>query len=470
MFEQILFEITAKTKTMATLLKNLMALSIILIMSGCSNDDALKRNEDVDNTAPTASSIRISGNLEYGEGLTVSFSYTDDENDTEGNSKTQWYRTEDANGTNKIKIDGGTSTIYTVKVADIGRYLSVEITPIATTGTAQGAAVTSPYTAEITADIRTSYTAKNYNKVVAGFYPSWKSSLLPITAINWDDLTHVIYSFAIPENDGGLNVDDLSNMSDFVSTAHANGVEAFFSIGGAIGSEGFIALSANQTLRNRFVEQVETYAYINNYDGVDIDWEGWGSLGTFDADESQGLRNLLNDLKNALTRHDIKISMDVFPTDWGGKHYTTEMFEHVDWVHIMAYDFEGGWSAAPAHHASLANANQALNYWGNTRGLSKNKMVLGVAFYGKNFSEPSNINGNTVFNVAYRDILASNPNAHLNDQDGNIYYTGMQTIKDKATLIANDSDYLGAMIWEIAHDTPDESKSLLRALNTILNP
>ena len=81
-------------------------------------------------------------------------------------------------------------------------------------------------------------------------------------------------------------------------------------------------MSANETLRKKFVEHVEEYAYLNNYDGIDIDWEGWTNLGTFDADETRGLFYLLKDLKNALARHNIKISMDVFPTAWGGKHYT----------------------------------------------------------------------------------------------------------------------------------------------------
>ncbi len=450
-------------------MKKLISLWIICFSISCSTDDSLKGVEPL-NTAPTASNISISGNFKYGEALTVSYTYADAENDMEGDSKTQWYRADDVNGTNKIKIEVATSSNYILKAADITRYLMVEITPIANAGTVQGAVATSSYTLEITADARTAYTAKSYNKIVAGFYPSWKTSLLPIADIKWNNLTHVIYSFAIPENNGDLNVDDLSNASNFVSVAHSNGVKAFFSIGGGTGSEGFIALSANKTLRKKFVEQVEEYAYVNNFDGIDVDWEGWTSLGTFDAKETQGLLELLKDLKNALTKHNIKISMDVFPTAWGGKHYTAEMFDYVDWINIMAYDFEGGWSLTPGHHASLSNTNQALDYWLNARGLPKNKTVLGVAFYGKDFTEPANINGNTVINRAYRDILTSNPNAHLSDQIGNIYYTGVQTMKDKASIIANDGDYLGAMIWEIAHDTPDETKSLLSALDKVLNP
>ena len=458
--------ILTKIKTMEALMRNLIILSTLFLIVSCSDDDA----EELGNSAPTASNISILGNSKYGEAMTVSYAYADTENNIEGESKMQWYRADDIEGTNKIKINEATSATYTPRVADIARYLLVEITPIANAGTLQGNLVTSLYTAEVTSEVRKAYSAKSSNKIVVGFYPSWKTSLLPIADIKWNNLTHVNYSFAIPENDGNLNVEDLSNTSYFVSTAHANGVKAFFSIGGGTGSEGFISLSANETLRKKFVEHVEEYAYLNNYDGIDIDWEGWTNLGTFDADETRGLFYLLKDLKNALARHNIKISMDVFPTAWGGKHYTTEMFDYVDWVNIMAYDFEGGWSSAPANHASLSNANQALDYWGNIRGLPKNKTVLGVSFYGKDFTEPSNINDNTIINRAYRDILASNTAAHLSDNIGTIYYTGVQTIKDKVVIIANNNDYLGAMIWEIAQDTPDETKSLLTMMDKVLNP
>ena len=448
----------------------LIALAMSILHSGCSSNESSTEFEDSDNEAPVASNIIVSGNFEYGEALTVSYTYTDAENDTEVAPNIQWYRADDSNGFNKVVITTGTSATHTLSVSDIGRYLSVEVTPNANGGALTGATVTSAYTSQITAEERPSFTVKDYTKIVAGFYPSWKTSLLPIADIKWNHLTHVIYSFAIPENNGDLNIDNLIDVSDLVSTAHANGVEAFFSIGGAVGSERFIALSADEALRRKFVETVEEYAYLNNFDGIDVDWEGWTNPETIDPNETEGLLMLLKDLRNALARHNIKICMDVFPADWGGKHYTAEMFDYVDWVNIMAYDFSGGWSASPAHHASVANSVQALNYWNNTRGLPKNKTVMGVAFYGKEFTEPANVNDNTVFNRPYRDILAANPDAHLTDQIGNIYYTGQQTIRQQAMLIANDNEYLGAMIWEIAHDTPDESKSLLTALDDVLNP
>jgi hypothetical protein len=202
-----IFSILKKNKTMGALMRNLIALSTIFLIVSCSDDDdTIKAVEELGNTAPTVSNISISGNFKYGEVLTVSYTYVDAENNIEGESKMEWYRADDIDGTNKIKINEATSDSYTLRVADIARYLLVEITPIANVGTLQGNLVSSLYTAEVTSDIRTAYTAKSYNKIVAGFYPSWKTSLLPIADIKWDNLTHVNYSFAIPENDGDLIV------------------------------------------------------------------------------------------------------------------------------------------------------------------------------------------------------------------------------------------------------------------------
>lgn len=425
----------------------------------------------VNNTPPAVSEVMITGDLKYEKTLTVSYNYTDLEGDPEGGSKIQWYRADDADGTGKTAIEGAENTNYTLKVADISRYMLVEVTPVASSGATEGTLVESSYTAEVTSDLREGFTVKDYNKKIVGFYPSYKQTLLPINEVKWSELTHLIYAFAIPLADGSINVSSLNNVSEFVSTAHLNGVEAFFSIGGGSGSEGFVELAANAETRRKFVELVEEYAYINNFDGVDIDWEHWSgfSTGGVDEAESQSLLDLLKELRAALSRHGIKISIDLFATDFGGKHYLSALYDYVDWAHIMAYDFSGSFSSEPGPHSSLDHAMEALSYWGETRGLPKSKTILGVAFYGKEFTDVDNINSNTVTNLAYRDILNSHPDAHLSDQIGEIYYTGIQTIKDKAAIISNDNDYQGVMVWEIAHDTPDASKSLLTALDQVLN-
>lgn len=87
------------------------------------------------NSAPSISSVAIvdgnGGSVEVGDTVNVSYSYSDADSDTEGGSQIQWYL--DGN-----PIGGATGTSYVVLVADSGSNLSVQVTPVAASGTPTG--------------------------------------------------------------------------------------------------------------------------------------------------------------------------------------------------------------------------------------------------------------------------------------------------------------------------------------------
>ncbi|RKE02570.1 alpha-amylase family glycosyl hydrolase [Marinifilum flexuosum] len=84
--------------------------------------------------APVASNVEITGTLTEGEILTASYVYSDPENDAEGTSIFQWYRSDDTQGTNESEISGATSLSYTLLNADGGKYIRFAVTPVAQTG------------------------------------------------------------------------------------------------------------------------------------------------------------------------------------------------------------------------------------------------------------------------------------------------------------------------------------------------
>ena len=57
-----------------------------------------------------------------------------------------------------------------------------------------------------------SFQRKAFDHHVIGFYPNWKHDVLPVSRIQWDKLTRVIYAFAIPNTDGSLNVSRLTQV------------------------------------------------------------------------------------------------------------------------------------------------------------------------------------------------------------------------------------------------------------------
>ena len=90
------------------------------------------------NSAPVASSVAISGTLNVGQTLTGSYNYTDADSDTQGTSTFQWYRADDASGTNSVAISGATATTYTLQAADVNKYIRFGVVPVASAGTSPG--------------------------------------------------------------------------------------------------------------------------------------------------------------------------------------------------------------------------------------------------------------------------------------------------------------------------------------------
>ncbi|MBB2183475.1 hypothetical protein H0486_11350 [Lachnospiraceae bacterium MD1] len=90
------------------------------------------------NKAPKAVGGKITGKTVVGSKLTLKYTYQDAESDKEGKTTIQWYRADSPKGENKKKIKNANKKTYTPTKADVGKYLIVEITPVAKTGTKTG--------------------------------------------------------------------------------------------------------------------------------------------------------------------------------------------------------------------------------------------------------------------------------------------------------------------------------------------
>ncbi len=92
------------------------------------------------NTAPYAYDVKTNydGFQTYGDTLTGSYEYGDEEGDPEGTSTFQWYRADNYEGANKTAIPGATSLSYTLQEADMWKCISFEVTPVAQSGVSPG--------------------------------------------------------------------------------------------------------------------------------------------------------------------------------------------------------------------------------------------------------------------------------------------------------------------------------------------
>ena len=83
---------------------------------------------------PVASNVTITGTVETGQEVTGTYTFNDPDGDLEGDSEYQWYYATDADGTDKLKVIGGTSIAYTIADDMKDKYIAFEVIPVSITG------------------------------------------------------------------------------------------------------------------------------------------------------------------------------------------------------------------------------------------------------------------------------------------------------------------------------------------------
>ena len=146
---------------------------------------------------------------------------------------------------------------------------------------------------------------------------------------------------------------------------------------------------------------------------------------------------------------------------------TDNALAQYDFVNIMSYDRTGPWRPdKPGPHSTYADAVEDLEYFGKVRSIPKEKMVLGVPFYGYGYGPELT---STAVSMDYGQLLTQFPHAENYDEfnmpGGQImYYNGIATIKQKTALAKQKAS--GIMIWQLKGDASGEH-SLLRAINRV---
>jgi GH18 family chitinase len=293
-------------------------------------------------------------------------------------------------------------------------------------------------------------------KVVA-YVPTWIDVAAFAQLMDYPKITHVNVAFANPTNDDG-DLRFIDKVKPLVSKAHEHGVKVLVSIGGgaASGNKELLARYARLLKDGRrpaFVKKLADYVAAHDFDGLDVDLEGPsinGDYGAFVAELAGALKPPNKLLTAALSK------------GYGGAKVPASVFEHFDFVNIMAYDGAGPWNPdAPGQHSSMEFARDNAAYWLG-RGLPKSKAVLGVPFYGYGFGDAFRKR-----DYPYSQIVAAHSGAEHDDQAGTtIWYNGIPTIRAKARYVV-DQDLAGVMIWSLDYDVKGE-RSLLSAIHEVL--
>jgi chitinase len=321
--------------------------------------------------------------------------------------------------------------------------------------------------------------------------------------IHPEKLTHINFAFAritaagqTALADGGLE----ASLLRLIALKKTNSrLKVIVSIGGWM-AEGFSDAALTDASRALFADSAVELLRRFSADGIDIDWEypGQGVAGIkYRAEDRENFTRLLKTLRDKLDQASAAQGRT------GGSRYTLtiasadrEYFDHtemdklhgyLDWINVMSYDFFNSLTTTTGHHAGLYKAASALPTDRDAdasvkqhlaAGIPADKIVLGVAFYGRGFTGVRPVDngleqpyerfegahdyseladkfiGRQGF-VRYWDDLAKAPYLWNRTTKTFITYDDPQSIKIKAQYVK--AHHLGGMMfWELSEDRNDE--------------
>lgn len=267
-------------------------------------------------------------------------------------------------------------------------------------------------------------------------------------------ITHLNIAFINPDSSGNFSQD--LPIETLIKKAHSKNVKVLASIAGG-GPHPYFSPLLKDNERAMFIENLVTMAKRYQLDGIDVDLEG--------DDIDDNYEKFVVELAASLhTSH--KIITAAIATTYKDQ-LPDNALKQFDFVNIMSYDRTGPWRPQdPGDPSPYSMAVEDLDYWHNARQIPKNKLILGLPFYGYGFGKVDS----PVISMNYKQIVTLYPE-ELSDTlnlPGNtvMYFNNLATIKKKTKLAMQKGG--GVMIWQILGDA-DGKQSLLGVINSLIH-
>ncbi|MET4082506.1 chitinase [Pedobacter sp. UYP30] len=287
---------------------------------------------------------------------------------------------------------------------------------------------------------------------VVGYVMSHGNLDTASSKVNFKQITHLNVAFLNPDSLGNLTAP--IGLNSLIEKAHAENVKVLFSFGGG-NPPVFLKKLLQSNNRELWVTNMLAFADEYRFDGIDVDLEGDFIDSNYDA--------LINSLSSALKPNKKLLTAAV--ATWNGHTISDEALSLFDFINVMAYDHTGPWNKSnPGQHSSYKDAVADFDYWNTERGISADRLILGLPYYGYGFG------ASIPASLTYSDILARYPDAAKTDSvtiadQGTIYYNGVSTITKKVKFVVKKHGG-GVMIWQLLGDAQGDN-SLLTIINNI---
>lgn len=211
---------------------------------------------------------------------------------------------------------------------------------------------------------------------------------------------------------GAANAGILNAMQDL--RAKNPNLKIGVSLGGWSKSGDFSTVSANESVRKHFVDNVMKFIKYTNMDFVDVDWEYPGSVREADKVDNKNDEGTLQsspaDMQNYIALlKDLRAALDAQGAELGRTYELSvaisaskatltlgtdipQLFDTVDFVNVMTYDMHGAWDEISGHQTGLytnpddpakdsgLSVDDAVTYL-LANGAKADKIVIGAAFY-----------------------------------------------------------------------------------------
>lgn len=348
-------------------------------------------------------------------------------------------------------------------------------------------------------------------KQIIGYYPNWRlynrQGMVKPANVDFSKYTIINYSFFKPNAKGEILSSDpvtdrvlLEQSPTIVDLAHAKGTKVMVSLGGWTFSSDFPGIAADPVKRALFGQECVRLLRQYRFDGIDIDWEhpGYEGHNGTPADK-ENFTFLMQSIRDSIDAYGREVNYHFLLTAAFGTY--EDIFKMIEWekvdktmdyFNMMTYDFSGPWSEDANHNSPLYPPASGLPNsvdWVVKRltegyGISKDKLNIGMAFYGRSFLFPN------------RDAKIYAPNSKLADtltwpefEGAPQYFCILQDMKkfdqfwdeaaqvpylikkDKSSFVSYDdersirlkSEYVmnqklaGVIIWEITGDYVESS-------------
>jgi chitinase len=343
------------------------------------------------------------------------------------------------------------------------------------------------------------------NKPVIIAYVGGFRGLINTDSIDVWRLSHINYAFVdIKDNRAWLHNEatDTVNLRKLSELKNQNpDLKILISIGGWSWSKHFSDAVLTDTSNKNFASSAVAIVAKYNLDGVDIDWEYPGMIGdsnTYRPEDKEHYTLLFKNLREGLDSLNQTTHRKYFITTavGGSQDYIehTEMDkvqQYADYINVMSYDYADGHDSISGHHTNLYTSSDDTSQYSADRsirafiaaGVPPEKIVIGIAFYGKGWQMESTDN-NGLYRSAmspargggftylkdsiinkngferHWDAVAKAPYLFNADKKVFISYDDEKSVKKKCKYVKRHH-LAGAMFWEY---NSDKKEYLLRTI------